>query len=108
MNFISLDSIEVPSKNGVPIRLTPERWWHIIESHSEMGGYFFEVLDTIENPDIIFEGSTGELLAVRELNKGHFLVVVYKELNESDGFAITAFFTKRKIQLEKKRKIWPS
>ncbi|MHC1574416.1 MAG: hypothetical protein ACXQTY_01225 [Candidatus Methanogasteraceae archaeon] len=34
------------SKNGVPIRLTKERWFHITEEHSEMAGYYFEVLET--------------------------------------------------------------
>ncbi len=27
------------SKNGVPIRLTAERWWHIIETHDDLAGY---------------------------------------------------------------------
>jgi hypothetical protein len=33
------------SKNGVPIRLTEERWFHITEEHSEMAGYYFEILE---------------------------------------------------------------
>ena len=36
------------SKNDVPIRLTEERWFHITEEHSEMAGYYFEVLETVE------------------------------------------------------------
>jgi len=31
----------VRSKNGVPIRLTQQRWLHITEEHSEMAGYYF-------------------------------------------------------------------
>ena len=46
----------VPSKNGVPIRLTDERWLHITEEHSEMAGYYFDVLETIQNPEAIYEG----------------------------------------------------
>jgi hypothetical protein len=38
------------SKNGVPIRLTTERWFHITEEHSETAGYYFEVLETVEDP----------------------------------------------------------
>jgi hypothetical protein len=34
------------------------------------------------------------------------LVVVYREVSDGDGFVITAFLTKRKRQLEKRRKIW--
>jgi hypothetical protein len=34
----------VKSINGVPIRLTEERWVHIIENHDDMAGYYDEVL----------------------------------------------------------------
>jgi len=95
----------VKSKNGVPIRLTEERWIHITEEHSEMAGYYYEVLETIEEPEAIYEGKTGEYIAIREMEKGKYIVVVYKELDK-DGFIITAFLTKRKKQLERRRKIW--
>ena len=35
------------SKNGVPIRLTDERWTHITEEHCELAGLRLEVLETI-------------------------------------------------------------
>lgn len=38
------------------IRLPDERWFHITEKHSEMAGYYFEVLKTVEEPEIIYEG----------------------------------------------------
>ncbi len=96
----------IKSKNNVPIRLTEERWFHITEEHSEMAGYYFEVLETVEEPEAIYEGKTGELLAVREVENGKNIVVVYKELNKEDGFVITAFLTRRKRQFERRRKIW--
>jgi len=43
----------VISKKGVPIRLTEERWVHIIENHDDLVGYYDEVLGTIEDPDYI-------------------------------------------------------
>jgi len=67
----------VRSKNGVPIRLTEERWFHITEEHSEMAGYYFEVLETLQEPEAIYEGKAGELLAVREIQPGKHLVVAY-------------------------------
>jgi len=94
------------SRNGVPIRLTAERWHHIIESHSEMAGYYFEVLETIENPDAIYEGRMGECIAIRKLKNDKYVVVIYKEINKKDGFIITAFITKKKKQFEKRRIIW--
>ena len=48
----------------------------------------------------------GDLLAVRELEPGKHLVVVYRE-GEADGFIITAFMTRRLRQLERRRQVWP-
>ena len=56
----------VRSKDGVPIRLTDERWLHITEEHSEMAGYYFEALERVEEPDAIYEGKMGECIAVRD------------------------------------------
>jgi hypothetical protein len=97
----------VQSKNAVPIRLPEERWLHITEEHSEMAGYYYEVLETIQEPDAIFGGRTGDLLAVRQLELGKYMVVVYKELGASDGFVITAFLTRRLRQIERRQKLWP-
>ena len=36
------------SKNSVPIRLTPERWMHIVENHDDVAGYYDDVLGTVE------------------------------------------------------------
>ena len=46
----------VRSKTNVPIRLTEERWFHITEEHLEMAGYYFEVLEAMEEPESIYEG----------------------------------------------------
>ena len=94
------------SKNEVPIRLMPERWNHIIESHSEMAGYYFEVLEMVENPDAIYEGRMGEYIAIRELKKNKYIVVIYKEISKNDGFIITSFVTKKRKQFEKRKIIW--
>jgi hypothetical protein len=94
------------SKNDVLIRLTDERWLHITEEHSELAGYYFDVLETIENPDVIYLSAAQELIGVKELTHGKFLAVVYKETSKDDGFIITAFITRRKRQLERKHKVW--
>ena len=41
------------SKAGIPIRLTDERWFHIVENHDDVAGYYDEVLLTVEDPDLI-------------------------------------------------------
>ena len=94
------------AQNGVPIRLTEERWIHITEEHSEMAGYYFAVLETVEEPEAIYEGKTGECIAVREIEQDKYIVVIYREINKGDGFVITAFLTRRRKQLEGRRKIW--
>jgi hypothetical protein len=38
------------SKNGLPIRLTDERWVHITEEHAELAGFRHEVLEAIGEP----------------------------------------------------------
>ena len=69
----------VSSKNGVPIRLTDERWAHITEEHGELTGLRPEIVETVANPTAIFAGNRSELLAVREVEPGKYLVVVYRE-----------------------------
>ena len=96
----------IKSKNNVEIRLTKERWFHITEEHSEMAGYYFDVLETVEEPEIIFKGNSDEKIAIKQIAEGKYIVVVYKELNLQDGFIITAFLTRRKKQLEKREKLW--
>lgn len=95
----------IKSVNGVPIRLTNERWFHIVENHDEVAGLAFEVLETIIKPDIIVNGWKGELLAVKKINT-KYLVVVYKEISKKDGFIITAFLTSKINQLKRRGIIW--
>jgi hypothetical protein len=94
------------SKNNVRIRLPDERWFHITEEHAEMAGRYFEVLETIEVPTVVYQGNTGECLAVREIEGDKHLVVVYKETSQEDGFVITAYLTRRKRQLERRHVLW--
>jgi len=96
----------VKSKNNVPIRLPQERWLHITEEHSEMAGYYFEVLETIEGPEVIYEGRMGEYIAIRRTERNKYMVVIYREVSKEDGFIITAFLTKRLRQFERRRKLW--
>lgn len=97
----------IKSHNGVPIRLPDERWAHISEEHAELAGMQDQVLETVFVPERILAGSSGELFAVREIEKGKWLVVVYRE-NDDDGFIITAFLTRRGRSLDKRQVVWRS
>ncbi len=96
----------VRSINGVPIRLPQERWIHIVSHHNEMAAYYFEVLEVIAEPECIFEGNGGELIAVKEHSPGKYFVVIYREISGEDGLVITAFLTKRIKQIERRRLLW--
>lgn len=96
----------VLSRNGKPIRLPDERWAHIMEEHGEVSGLRELILGTVAQPERIFAGSSGELMAVREAEPAKYLVVIYRELDD-DGFIITAFLTRRIKSLEKRVLVWP-
>ncbi len=89
------------SHNGIPIRLTDERWAHVMSRHPEMSDQRERVLETLVEPDMIQQGDFGELLAIRHyaqtpLTSKH-LVVAYKETTLDDGFVITAYLTSRPL-----------
>ena len=65
-----------------------------------------EVLETLSQPERVLAGGESELLAVRELKVGKFLVVVYRELDQ-DGFIITALITRRLGSLDRRKQLWP-
>lgn len=73
------------SVDGVPIRLTRERW----------------------HPEIL-EGDFGEKLAVRFYRRtpltSKYLIVAYKELGPEDGFVVTAYFATRVATW--RRRVW--
>ena len=79
------------SVNGVSIRLPHERWYHIVENHDDLAGYFYDVLEAIEKPDLVIRGSKGVLKATRNIGKNKWVVVVYREIFKKDGFIITAY-----------------
>jgi hypothetical protein len=93
----------VLSVEGVPIRLTTERWFHIVENHDDIAGHYDDVLETVENPDIILRGYRGSLIAARGYGRRRYLAVVYRQVSAEDGFIITAYFTSK---MDRKKAIW--
>ena len=94
------------SRNHVPIRLTGERWAHILEEHAELAGMRDAVLDAVANASKIYAGTAGELLGLKQTREGMWLVAVYREMVD-DGFVITAFLTQRIKSLERRKQLWP-
>ena len=87
------------SRTDVPIRLLEDRWRHITARHPEKADQRERVGETLQSPDLVQEGDTGELLAIRvyvhtPLTSKH-LVVAYREDDPTDGFVLTAYLTRR-------------
>ncbi|WP_339374393.1 hypothetical protein [Picosynechococcus sp. PCC 8807] len=45
-------------------------------------------------------------MAIREMEAGKVLVVIYKEKRPDDGFVITAFLTRRLNSLNQRIEVW--
>lgn len=95
------------SVKNIPIRLTDERWTHIVENHDDMAGYYFEVLEAVANPIWIFKGDKDELWAVKLISEKKGMFVIYRESKEqNNGFIIAAFFTTKIQKLLRRKIIW--
>jgi hypothetical protein len=92
------------SKNNVPIRLTEERWFHIVSNKPYMERHYENILKAIAQPTRILRGYAGALVAIVTLSKQEHLHVVYKEVNRNDGFVITAFIARK---VNKRAQLWP-
>src|ERR1041384_5194533 len=93
----------VYSINNVPIRLTDERWEHIVDRHPYMTTYYETMLAAVEGPEYILRGQRGTLQAVVSLSRRSFLHVMYRELHSDDGFIISAYI---KPRLNRRLIIW--
>lgn len=91
------------SVEGVPIRLTHERWFHIVENHDDVAGSYEDILDTVENPDLVLRGYRDSLVAVRSYGRQRYLMVIYRQVSGDDGFIITAYFTRK---IDRRKAVW--
>ncbi|GAB4411966.1 MAG: hypothetical protein Fur0044_06230 [Anaerolineae bacterium] len=83
------------SINGIPIRLTEERWEHIVSNKPYMESYYEQMLEAIEKPTCVLRGYAGSLVAILSVGRQRYLHVVYKEISQEDGFIITAFVARK-------------
>jgi len=98
---------------GGRIHLSRNVWYDkIIKDHPEFkekSEYLDEVKKTVEEPDYVVVGWSGEYLALRYCEiapRGpKHLCVIYKEL-DSEGFVITTFFISRIRKLLRRGVAW--
>jgi hypothetical protein len=91
------------SVNGVPVRLTDERWAHILDSHPELASYRETILDAVEKTDYILVSRRGVLAAVVVLGRRAFLHVFYVEKGRLDGFILSARVEEK---MDKAKIVW--
>ena len=60
------------SKNGVPIRVIEERWFHITETHDDLAGHYDDVLNAVEDPDFVIEGFMKALIGLKKVSRNKF------------------------------------
>lgn len=92
------------SINGVPIRLTDERWEHIVSNKPYMHAFDDAIIQAIEQPTVLLRGYAGSLIAVLNLARDRFLHVVYREVSADEGFVITAYVS---TKYNRDAVIWP-
>lgn len=100
----------VTSVHGNSIRITARQWSHVIEAHDYMAGNLDKVAETLSEPTRIIGAESGEALALRDYGSTNITrktaVVIYRD--EPDGFLITAYFTSKPEQTERKgKRVWP-
>jgi len=101
------------SIDNVVIRITKERWEHVITRH-RLEKSLQEILETISKPDKIFVPPTGypqqkmaikKFSSLKQIGLAINLTVHYKEISTEDGFLITAFAISNK-RLERLVRRW--
>lgn len=84
---------------GLAIRLTEERWVHILD-HPEMVGQQERLAETLSSPDTVVATAKDEtvhayhrLYESTPVTRKHMVVVV--KMIEGDPFVVTAFYSSR-------------
>jgi hypothetical protein len=74
-----------------------------------MAGNLDMVAETVEDPDYIVAGRTGEFVALRHYEttplSEKYVIAVYREF-EDDGFLITAFMTSHPDTILRRGVVW--
>lgn len=74
------------------MRLTVERWNHILERHPELAGHLPDILAAIEDPDDVQSGPlAGEEWFFRATAGPSRWLQVVVAFSETDGHIVTAF-----------------
>lgn len=103
------DNFEVlQDHQGVSVRLTSERWTHILD-HPEMVGQQDRLAETLASPDIVMATVKDETVhtyhrqyETTPVTRKYMVVVV--KMAPGDAFVVTAFYSSR---VKKGEVVWP-
>lgn len=88
--------LSVREPRGRTVRLTTERWSHVLDGHPELEPFLDEVRRAVESPEVVREGrQPGEewfLLGGAGPSRWLQVVVAFGEM---DGHIVTAFGRRR-------------
>ncbi len=96
---------EIKDKTGRTIRLTKERWKHIVNSHPIISNNIEEIKKTLQGPLLITKDEYDKQVYFyykfykNFKDKKTFLIIVVKYLNGS-GFIITSFYTDKIVGMK--------
>lgn len=91
------------SIHNIAIEIPAGRWNLICEAHPETARYLNETMETIEDPEIVFEGKGNRSIAVKQIDRDTFLSVIY---NEKIKQLVTVFITRNLMQYDELNIIW--
>jgi hypothetical protein len=91
------------SIRNISIGIPDDRWKLICEAHPETARYQNETRETIEDPDIVYEGNGNRFIAVKQIDRYIYLIVIY---NEKIRQLVTVFITRNLMQFDDLKIVW--
>lgn len=92
---------------NITIRLTEERWNHIVEAHPELKKFKGYIITTVKTPDsLFFNEFTGQYIFIKEFVK--FItenLIAYVQKEDDEGFVVTSHPISKK-RIARKIKKW--
>jgi hypothetical protein len=82
--------------DGKKITLTRDDWLHVRFRHPEVGTDPGILAQAVSNPDELHMDGRGGFHALKRVDRGHFLVVIYRATEADTGSIRTAFIINQK------------
>jgi hypothetical protein len=89
--------------DGKKITLARDDWLHVRFRHPEVGTDPSVLVQAVSDPDELHTDERGAFHALKRIDKGHFLVVIYRAAEPDRGLTKTTFIINQK---RKSRRYW--